>query len=188
MQHPRDSHLIVVKRVFRYLKGTLNIGFNFVKTPHIALRGFCDADWADSKDDRCSTTGFAIYMGDNLLSWGAKKQATVSRSTAKAEYRALASTTAELMWFIHLLKASVIYFMLPHYIVTTSMLSTWLRILFSIIARNILRLMIILFGNKLLMVFFLCNISLVQLESQISLQNPYALPNFNQIEPSSSSV
>jgi len=44
MQHPRDSHLIPVKRVFRYLKGTLNIGLNFVKTPHIALRGFCDAD------------------------------------------------------------------------------------------------------------------------------------------------
>ena len=44
MQHPRDSHLIPVKRVFRYLKVTLNIGLNFVKTPHIALRGFCDAD------------------------------------------------------------------------------------------------------------------------------------------------
>jgi hypothetical protein len=44
MQHPRDSDLIHVKRVFRYLKGTLNIGLNFVKTPHIALRGFCDAD------------------------------------------------------------------------------------------------------------------------------------------------
>jgi len=53
-------------------------------------------------------TGFAIYMSDNLLSWGAKKQATVSYSTAEAKYRALASTTTELMWFIHLLKASAI--------------------------------------------------------------------------------
>ncbi|KAF5472656.1 hypothetical protein F2P56_009355 [Juglans regia] len=105
MQNPRDTHLIAVKRVFRYLKGTRNIGLNFVQTPLIALRGFCDADWAGSRDDRRSTTGFAIYMGDNLLSWGAKKQATVSRSTAEAEYRALASTTAELMWFMHLPKS-----------------------------------------------------------------------------------
>ncbi|KAF5463234.1 hypothetical protein F2P56_019164 [Juglans regia] len=97
MQNPRDTHLIAVKRIFRYLKGTLNIGLNFVQTPLIALRGFCDADWAGSRDDLRSTTGFAIYMGDNLLSWGAKKQATVSRSTAEVEYRALASTTAELM-------------------------------------------------------------------------------------------
>jgi len=111
MHHPHDSHLIAVKRVFQYLKGTLNIGLHFVKTPPIALRGFCDADWAGSRDDRRSMTGFAIYMGDNLLSWGAKKQATMSRSTAEAEYRALASTTAELMWFIHLLKS--IGYLLP---------------------------------------------------------------------------
>jgi hypothetical protein len=47
-------------------------------------------------------------MSDNLLSWGAKKQATVSRSSVKAKYRALASTTTKLMWFLHLLKASAI--------------------------------------------------------------------------------
>jgi len=44
MQHPHDTHLIAVKCIFWYLKGTLNIGLNFVKTPHIALRGFCDVD------------------------------------------------------------------------------------------------------------------------------------------------
>ena len=67
-------------------------------------------------------------------------------------------------------------------------LSTWLRILSSIIARNMLRSMFILFGNKLLVVVFLYNISLVQLRSLTSLQNHYVLPNFSQIEPSSSSV
>ncbi|KAF5475228.1 hypothetical protein F2P56_007058 [Juglans regia] len=105
MQNPRDTHLLAVKRIFRYLKGTLNIGLNFVQTSLITLCGFCDADWAGSRDDRCSTTGFAIYMGDNLLSWGAKKQATVSRSTSEAKYHALASTIAKLMWFMHLLKS-----------------------------------------------------------------------------------
>jgi gluconate kinase len=53
-------------------------------------------------------TGFAIYISDNLLSRGAKKQATMSCSTVEAKYRALASTTTELMWFIHLLKSLVI--------------------------------------------------------------------------------
>jgi hypothetical protein len=109
MQHPWDTHLIAVKRIFRYLKGTLNIGLNFVKAPLlIALHGFCDADWAGSRDDHHSTTGFAIYISDDLLSWEAKKQATMSRSTAEAKYRALASTTTKLMWFIHLLKSSAI--------------------------------------------------------------------------------
>jgi hypothetical protein len=70
-----------------------------------AFHGFCDADWAGCKDDRRSTSGFAIYMGANLLSWSAKKQATVSHSTAEVEYHALASTTAKLMWFMNLLKS-----------------------------------------------------------------------------------
>jgi hypothetical protein len=65
--------------------------------PLTALHGFCDADWAGCKDDRRSTSSFVIYMGANLLSWGAKKQATVSHSMAEAEYRALAFTTTELM-------------------------------------------------------------------------------------------
>jgi hypothetical protein len=92
----------------RYLKGTPNIGLNFEKAPLIALHGFCDANWAGYRDDCHSTTEFAIYMSDNLLSWGAKKQATVSRSSVEAKYRALASTTTKLLWFIHLLKASAI--------------------------------------------------------------------------------
>jgi hypothetical protein len=103
MQTPHDTHLIVVKRIFRYLKGTLNVGLHYIRNPIHELRGFCDADWAGCRDDRRSTTGFAIFLGTNLISWGAKKQDTVSRSTAEAEYRALASTTAELMWFVHLL-------------------------------------------------------------------------------------
>ena len=87
------------------MKGTLTLGLHLVHTPLIALHGFCDADWAGCHDDRRSTSGFAIYMGNNMLSWGAKKQATVSRFIAEAEYRALASTIAELMWFMNLLQS-----------------------------------------------------------------------------------
>jgi hypothetical protein len=105
MHAPREPYLIDVKRIFRYLKGTINLSLYLVHALLIALHGFCDADWAGCHDDRRSTSGFAIYMGNNMLSWGAKKQATVSRSTAEAEYRVVASTTAELMWFLNLLQS-----------------------------------------------------------------------------------
>lgn len=103
MQNPHDTHLIVVKGIFCYLKGTLNLGLHFTKTPLNALHAYCDADCASYWDDRRSTTDFAIFLGDNLLFWATKKQTMVSKSTAKAEYCALVATMAELMCFRNLL-------------------------------------------------------------------------------------
>lgn len=103
MQAPCAPHLQAVKRIFRYLKGTINLGLHFTKSPLSALQGYCDADWAGSVDDRRSISKFAIYMWSNSLSWGAKKQTTVARSIAEVEYRSLASTTAKILWFINLL-------------------------------------------------------------------------------------
>jgi hypothetical protein len=59
---------------------------------------FSDADWAGCPDDRRSTGSFAVYVGSNLVSWNARKQATVSRSSTEAEYKSLANATAEVMW------------------------------------------------------------------------------------------
>lgn len=78
---------------------------NFSKTPLNALHAYCDADWPGSWDDRHSTMGFVIFLSDNLLSWVAKKQTMRSRSMAEAKYRALATTMAELMWFLNLFKS-----------------------------------------------------------------------------------
>jgi histone deacetylase 1/2 len=67
------------------------------------ISAFSDADWAGCVDDRRSTGGFAVFLGDNLVSWTARKQATVSRSSTEAEYKALANATAEMMWVQKLL-------------------------------------------------------------------------------------
>jgi len=99
MQNPRSSHLQVVKRILRYIKGTVEQGLVFHQSDDFTLRSFSDADWAGSVDDRRSTTGACIFFGPNLLTWTAKKQSTVSRSSTEAEYRALAHTAAEICWF-----------------------------------------------------------------------------------------
>jgi histone deacetylase 1/2 len=101
---PTTSHWSAVKRILRYIRGTLKVGLTFRRSSSLLLSAFSDADWAGCPDDRKSTGGFAVFVGPNLISWSARKQATVSRSSTEAEYKAIADATTELIWVEALLK------------------------------------------------------------------------------------
>ncbi|KAM1319725.1 hypothetical protein ACFX2H_004687 [Malus domestica] len=115
MQRPMESHFSAVKRILRYLKGTLNLGIHYVRggleVNSDTIRAFSDADWAGDPNDRRSTTGFVVFLGSNPISWSSKKQQTVSRSSTEAEYRALATAAAELDWIKQLL--TVLHLAIP---------------------------------------------------------------------------
>jgi hypothetical protein len=103
MHAPRTTHLEAVDRILRYLKKSPGQGISMRKNTTNTIVGYSDADWAGSYD-RKSTTGYCTFVGGNLVTWKSKKQNVVARSSAEAEYRAMASTASELIWIKQLLE------------------------------------------------------------------------------------
>ncbi|GJW26366.1 retrovirus-related pol polyprotein from transposon TNT 1-94 [Tanacetum coccineum] len=95
---PTEKHLNAVKRIFRYLKGTVHRGLWYPKDSSIALTAFADADHAGCQDTRRSTSGSMQLLGDRLVSWSSKRQKSAAISSTEAEYIALSGCCAQILW------------------------------------------------------------------------------------------
>lgn len=102
LEKPLQVHWNAVKRIFRYLKGTLKHGI-LIKGGESELHGFSDADFAGDINTRRSTTGYVFMFGSDVLAWCSRKQKSVSLSTTEAEYVAASMATTDLVWHLRLL-------------------------------------------------------------------------------------
>lgn len=98
MQKPRETHWKVAHRVLAYLKGTPGQGILLKRGGGLGIEVYTDADFAGSIVDRKSTTGYCTFIGGSLVTWRSKKQGVVARSSAEAEFRALAKGICEGIW------------------------------------------------------------------------------------------
>ena len=101
---PQVPHLEAVHHLLRYLKSALGQSLFFSSSSNLFLTAYVDADWGSCVDTHQSTSGFCIFLGEALVSWKSKKQATIARSSTEAKYRAMAAITSELVWLVNLLK------------------------------------------------------------------------------------
>ncbi|GJV21145.1 ribonuclease H-like domain-containing protein [Tanacetum coccineum] len=95
--------LAALKRILRYVRGTLDFGLQLFSSSTINLVAYLDADWAGCPTTRHSTSGYCVFLGNNLLPWSSKRQPTLSRSSAEAEYRGVANVVTETCWLRNLL-------------------------------------------------------------------------------------
>ncbi|GAU26421.1 hypothetical protein TSUD_278670 [Trifolium subterraneum] len=95
---PKESHLIAVKRIFRYLVGTPDVGLWYKKGSHFDLQAYCDADYAGDKIERKSTSGACQFLGEAFVSWCCRKQNTIALSTTEAEYVAASNCCSQVIW------------------------------------------------------------------------------------------
>ena len=117
MHDPREEHFVALKRIIRYIKGTPTLDLHLCKSSSTQLITYTDADWVGCPDIRRSTSGYCLFLGDNLISWSSKCQPTLSRSSAEGKYRGVANVVAESCWIRNLLlelhrslhKATIVY-------------------------------------------------------------------------------
>nr|GEZ24017.1 ribonuclease H-like domain-containing protein [Tanacetum cinerariifolium] len=103
MHDPREPYFSALKRILRYVRGTLSYGLQLYPSTTSTLVAYSYANWAGCPTTRQSTSGYCVFLGNNLLSWSSKRQFTISRSSTEAEYRGVANAVAETCWLRNLL-------------------------------------------------------------------------------------
>jgi hypothetical protein len=95
---PKESHVVAVKRIFKYLKGTIDFGLWYAKDDDFTLSYFTNVDWGGDVDDRESTIGGAFFLGKKLISWLSKNKNVISLSTLEEKYIVDASNCTQVLW------------------------------------------------------------------------------------------
>ena len=104
MHFPCEVHMEAILKILRYLKSSFGKGLLFSKNHHLQVETYTDTDWAGSVSDRRFTSRYCTFVGGNLVTWRNKKQSVVARSSAEAEFKAMAQGICELIWVKTLLK------------------------------------------------------------------------------------
>jgi len=92
------THFQAAKRIFRYIKGTIDYEIRFSHVEKLNLHGYSDSDWVGNIDDMRSTSGYCFNFGSGVFSWCSKKQEIVAQSTAETEYVIVAATANQALW------------------------------------------------------------------------------------------
>jgi hypothetical protein len=103
MHDPKTQHMSALKWIIHYIHGTIEFGLHLYPSSIDKLISYTDTYWVGCLDTRRSTSGYYVYLGDNLISWSAKHQHTMSISSAEAEYRGVANIVYESCWIRNLL-------------------------------------------------------------------------------------
>ncbi|GKB04257.1 ribonuclease H-like domain-containing protein [Tanacetum coccineum] len=99
-----EPHFSALKRIWRYVRGTLDYGLQLFSYSTTSLVAYSDADWAGCPTTQISTSDYCVLLGNNLLSWSSNRQSTLSRCSAETEYRGVANAVAETCWLRNLLR------------------------------------------------------------------------------------
>lgn len=101
-QRHSQEHWTAVKRIFRYLKGTIHLKIRFMRNETTEMHAYSDSDWASEEDERRSCSGFVILMSNGPISWFSHRQPIVALSSAEAEYIAMSDCIKYLLWLTKL--------------------------------------------------------------------------------------
>ena len=113
LHQPRVPHLRAALHVVKYLQGTVDYGLFYPSMNNLQVKAYSDADWSACQFTSRSLNAYAVFIGDSLVSWKTKKQQTVSKSSAEAEYRSMSATASELVWLNGLLEDLQVNVQLP---------------------------------------------------------------------------